>query len=225
MKEINNFSIIRDKLVFNNRNEFYFVQIIQRKKAGNEGLHIRSGYRLIKSLYIYSLEEFDSLLDRIKELCINNNARAYINMNIRNANEVALECIRKYAELVANNNAFQGNSIWDSSCGSTRARGYKALWIVDVDCKEEEYLKKVIGTIQNCRHNEEFTLYTIPTLNGYHIICNVFDTKQFNHLLKDARLDPIDIHKDNPTLLYYNDISNQQKQPTIQSGTLCSSQL
>ena len=43
MKEINNFSIIRDKLVFNNRNEFYFVQIIQRKKDGNEGLHIRSG--------------------------------------------------------------------------------------------------------------------------------------------------------------------------------------
>lgn len=112
MKEINNFSIIRDKLVFNNRNEFYFVQVIQRKKDGNEGLHIRSGYRLIKSLYIYSLEEFDSLSDRIKELCINNNARAYINMNVRNANEVALECIRKYAELVANNNSFQGNSIW-----------------------------------------------------------------------------------------------------------------
>lgn len=223
MKEINNFSIIRDKLVFNNRNEFYFVQIIQRKKDGNEGLHTRSGYRLIKPLYIYSLEEFDSLLDRIKELCINNNARAYINMNVRNANEVALECIKKYAELVANNNAFQGNSIWDSSCGSTRARGYKSLWIVDVDCKEEEHLKKVISIIQNCRHNEEFALYTVPTFNGYHILCNGFDTKQFNHLLKDARLDPIDIHKDNPTLLYYNDISSQQKQTTIQSGTLCSS--
>lgn len=223
MKEINNFSIIRDKLVFNNRNEFYFVQIIQRKKDGNEGLHIRSGYRLIKPLYIYSLEEFDSLSDRIKELCINNNARAYINMNVRNANEVALECIRKYAELVANNNAFQGNSIWDSSCGSTRARGYKSLWIVDVDCKEESYLNKIVEIIRQCRHNDDFTLYTVPTLNGYHILCNGFDTKQFNDFLRDAGLDSIDIHKDNPTLLYYNDISSKQEQPTIQSGTLCSS--
>lgn len=217
MKEINNFSIIRDKLVFNNRNEFYFVQIIQRKKDGNEGLHIRSGYRLIKPLYIYSLEEFDSLSDRIKELCINNNARAYINMNVRNANEVALECIRKYAELVANNNAFQGNRIWDSSCGSTRARGYKSLWIVDVDCKEESYLNKVIEIIRQCRHNDDFTLYIVPTLNGYHILCNGFDTKQFKDFLRDAGLDSIDIHKDNPTLLYYNDISSKQEQTSVQS--------
>ena len=225
MKEINNFSIIRDKLVFNNRNEFYFVQIIQRKKDGNEGLHIRSGYRLIKPLYIYSLEEFDSLSDRIKELCINNNARAYINMNVRNANEVALECIRKYAELVANNNAFQGNNIWNSSCGSTKARGYKSLWVVDVDCKEETYLNKVIEIIRQCRHNDNFTLYTVPTLNGYHILCNGFDAKQFKDFLKDVGLDSIDIHKDNPTLLYYNDISSQRKQTTIQSRTLYSDQL
>lgn len=209
MKEINNFSIIRDKLVFNNRNEFYFVQIIQRKKDGNEGLHIRSGYRLIKPLYIYSLEEFDSLSDRIKELCINNNARAYINMNVRNANEVALECIRKYAELVANNNAFQGNNIWNSSCGSTRARGYKALWIVDVDNPNE--LSQVKELILQCNHSEPFVMYEVPTVHGYHLVCSGFNSLQFNKEIQNRGLDKVDIQKNNPTLLYYNDLSSKQK--------------
>ena len=146
-------------------------------------------------------------------------------MNVRNANEVALECIRKYAELIANNNTFQGNSIWDSSCGSTKARGYKSLWVVDVDCKEESYLNKVIEIIRQCRHNDDFTLYTVPTLNGYHILCNGFDTKQFKDFLRDAGLDSIDIHKDNPTLLYYNDISSKQEQTPVQSRILYPSQL
>ena len=223
--KIDNFKQLREHLIFHNPNEFYFLQIIQRKKDGNEELHARNGYRLIRSYYIYSLEEFDSLESRIKELCESNNARAYINPNVRNAQEVALECIRKYADLVAGNCAFQGNNIWDSTCGSTRARGYKSLWVVDVDCKEETYLNKVIEIIRQCRHNDNFTLYTVPTLNGYHILCNGFDAKQFKDFLKDIGLDSIDIHKDNPTLLYYNDISSQRKQTTIQSGTLYSDQL
>ena len=223
--KIDNFKQLREHLTFHNPNEFYFLQIIQRKKDGNEGLHVRNGYRRIRSYYIYSLEEFDSLESRIKELCESNNARAYINPNVRNAQEVALECIRKYADLVAGTCAFQGNNIWDSTCGSTRARGYKSLWVVDVDCKEETYLNKVIEIIRQCRHNDNFTLYIVPTLNGYHILCNGFDTKQFKDFLKDVGLDSIDIHKDNPTLLYYNDISSQRKQTTIQSGTLYSDQL
>ena len=223
--KIDNFKQLREHLTFHNPNEFYFLQIIQRKKDGNEELHARNGYRLIRSYYIYSLEEFDSLESRIKELCESNNARAYINLNVRNAQEVALECIRKYADLVAGNCAFQGNNIWDSTCGSTRARGYKSLWVVDVDCKEETYLNKVIEIIRQCRHNDNFTLYIVPTLNGYHILCNGFDAKQFKDFLKDIGLDSIDIHKDNPTLLYYNDISSQRKQTTIQSGTLYSDQL
>lgn len=214
---IDNFDLILNQLSFNNRDEFYFVQIIQRRKDGNEGLHVRNGYRLIRSYYIYDKQELIDLKDRIIELCENNNARAYINLNVRNAKEVALECIKKYSDLILNDNAFQGNSIWDSSCGSTKARGYKSLWVVDVDCKEESYLNKVIEIIRQCRHNDDFTLYTVPTLNGYHILCNGFDTKQFKDFLRDAGLDSIDIHKDNPTLLYYNDISSKQEQMLIQS--------
>ena len=213
---VDNFDLIREHLVFNSPDEFYFVQIIQRKKDGNEGLHVRNGYRLIRSYYIYSLEDFDNLKGRIKELCESNNARAYINLNVRNAKEAALECKKRYTDLVLNNNAFQGNNIWDSVCGGVRARGYKALWIIDVD--EPDKVDSITDIIKSCRHSQDFSLYRVPTVHGFHLICNGFDTKQFNSLLIDANLSTIDIHKNNPTLLYYNDISCKQEQELIQSN-------
>ena len=208
-KVIDNFDTIRASLKFNNRNEFYFVQIIHRKKDGNTGLRVRNGFRLIRSYYIYSLEEFDSLRERIITLCENNNARAYINPNVRNAQEVAMECIKKYADLVANNNAFMGNSIWDSCCGSIRARGYKALWVVDVDNPDEKVLEQVINIIQSCKHSDNFNASVVKTVNGFHIICNGFDSREFQKALADNGIDKVDIHKNNPTLLYFHDLSSQ----------------
>lgn len=205
--EINNFDLILDHLSFNNKNEFYFVQIIQRKKDGNEGLHVRNGYRLIRSYYIYSKQDLINLKDRIIELCKNNNARAYINPNVRNAKEVALECVKKYTDLVLNDNSFMGNNIWDSSCGSTRARGYKALWTIDVD--DLKYLDNIKQIINSCQgQSGEKIKYTVPTVHGCHLITAGFNRKEFDARLKDSSIDCISVHKNNPTLLYY-DISSQ----------------
>lgn len=212
--EINNFDLILDQLSFNNRYEFYFVQVIQRRKDGNEGLHVRSGYRLIKSYYIYSKQELIDLKDRIIELCRNNNARAYINPNVRNAKEVALECIKKYADLVLNDNSFMGNNIWDSSCGCTRARGYKALWIIDVDNLEHlETIKTIINSCQGAPG--ERIKYVVPTVHGCHLITYGFNREEFNNRLRETEVGYVDVHKDNPTLLYY-DLPSQQKQGVIQ---------
>lgn len=201
--EIDNFDLISSRLTFSNKDEFYFVQIIQRKKDGNEGLHVRNGYRLIRSYYIYSKQELLNLKDRIIELCKNNNARAYINPNVRNAKEVALECIKKYADLILNDNSFMGNNIWDSSCGSVRAKGYKALWIVDVDNLEQlETIKQIINL---CRGNiTEKIKFIVPTVNGCHLITHGFNRVEFNDRIKQLGIEYVDIHKDNHTLLYYD---------------------
>lgn len=206
---VDNFDIILPLLSFNNKNEFYFLQIIQRKKDGNEGVHVRSGYRLIKSYYVYSKEDLIGLKDRIKELCINNNARAYINLNVRNAKEVALTCISKYSELILNDNSFMGNNIWDSSCGSTHARNYKLLWTVDID--DISYLEKYKEVIMSCRGSENRIVCSIPTVHGVHLITHGFDTKQYAEKLKLDNIPVADIHKNNPTLLYYNDIFSKQE--------------
>lgn len=108
-------------------------------------------------------------------------------MNKRNAEQVACTAIQEYAKLIQEGNCYQGYRIWDSSCGHTRARGYKPLWIVDVDSKNENYLNNII-----------------PTVHGYHLITIGFDTNQFAQQLAIRNLDSIDIQKDNPTLLYFD---------------------
>lgn len=121
-------------------------------------------------------------------------------MNKRNAEQVACTAIQEYAKLIQEGNCYQGYRIWDSSCGHTRARGYKPLWIVDVDSKNENYLK-----VNNCRGSQDVKVkHIIPTVHGYHLITIGFDTNQFAQQLAIRNLDSIDIQKDNPTLLYFD---------------------
>lgn len=61
--------------------------------------------------------------------------------------------------------------------------------------------------INECRGTEgERIKHVIPTVNGYHLITGAFDRQQFSQKLALNQLDPIDIHDNNPTLLYYKPI-------------------
>lgn len=201
---VDNFDLIEFLMGFNNSNEFYFLQIIQRKKDGNVTQVANNGYRTVKTYYIYSKEQLRAKENKIKELCLRNNARAYITLNRRNANEVALASIQEYAKLVSEGNAFQGYRVYDSACGQTRARDYKAQWIVDVDTKDEKEISKIIDIVNSCRGQEDNKIKAIiPTVHGVHLLTSGFDSRQFAQELAIRNMDPIDIQKDNPTLLYY----------------------
>ena len=80
--EVDNFAIIKKELSFANKDEFYFLQILQRNKDGHKDVNGRNKNRLIKSYYIHSVEELEKHKEKIKELCVNNGARAYINLNV-----------------------------------------------------------------------------------------------------------------------------------------------
>ena len=63
---IDNFNQIRNLLQFNSPNDFYFVQIIRRKKENPEMKERNNSYsRCIKSYYINSIEKFDTKKDEI----------------------------------------------------------------------------------------------------------------------------------------------------------------
>lgn len=201
---VDNFDKLLPLLKFENKDEFYFLQIIQRKKDGNITQVGNNGYRTIKTYYIYSEEQLKNKAPKIKELCIKNNARAYLNINRRNAEEVALSAIQQYAKLISEGNSYQGYRVYDSACGSTKARGYKPIWIIDVDSKDSELVLDIIDIIKSCRGSEEDRIkQVIPTLNGFHILSLGFDTNQFNEELQKSKIPKIDIQKDNPTLLFY----------------------
>lgn len=186
------------------QDDFYFVQIIQRKKDGIQLPSYTSGARTIRSFYFYKKEEFLRQEPYIKDLCTKNNARAYFWINPRNSVDVACESIRQFAELLKNKTTRQGISVYDRATGVSRSSNYTKLWIVDIDSKDSTYIEKIINLIEECRGSEHRIKNLISTVNGFHLITAGFDTNQFYQKLIMAKLDKIDIKKDNPTLLYYN---------------------
>ena len=192
-----------DKLVsyFNvlkSKEDFYYVQVIQRKKDGH-----KKSERIIKNFYIYSKEDFLKKKDYIIELCNQHNARAYFWINPRNSRKIALECVKSYADLVAQGNCTKGYKVWDKKCGANPAPGYEHSWIVDVD--DKEYLEEITKLVNVCRssHPGKTVFDIIPTAQGYHLLTFGFDLHHFKQLLKIGSLEDVDVHKDNPTLLYY----------------------
>lgn len=203
--EINNFNLIEKQLSFSDKDQFYFIQIIQRKKDGCITSSGNNGYRLIRSFYVYSIEQLELHKNKIIELCNNNNARAYINVNIRNAKQILLYMIQESAKLISENNSYQGYRLWDHCCGKTRDKSCDVLWVIDLDSKDRNYIDLITSIICKCKSKYANPIvYSVPTLHGEHLISHGFDLNEFKLLIKGNNLKDVDVQKDNPTLLYCN---------------------
>ena len=219
---VDNFDIIRRLLKFDDKDDFYFLQIIQRKKDGNIVPSANNGYRTIKTYYIRSLEDFDKRKEAIIQLCEQNNARAYINLNVRNAREVALTAAKAYIDLVREDRCSQGHRIYDHVCGVTPKMGVKKKWIVDIDDLTKEQVDIICEKICKCRSaypmenpnpvTFDNIIAEIPTAHGVHIITHGFDVGRFREILeqttsimltKEQIKEIVTVKKDNPTLLYF----------------------
>jgi predicted DNA-binding protein (MmcQ/YjbR family) len=195
----NNFKQIRDLLKFE-KDYFYFIQIIQRKKENPE---LGSNNRVIRSYNISSLEKFDKNKDEIIKLCEAFDARAYIHLNRRKWSKIALECLRHNAELIANEQYDGIKSSFETIIGRNNCEPAESkTWIVDIDTKDEIVVHRIAHIIDAIAKPEGPKIITcIPTKNGYHLITKKFDAQTFNKYLS-LQGDIPDIHKDNPTILY-----------------------
>ena len=97
---IDNFGKIRDMLEFRNKDDFYFLQILQRKKdhVVDKVNGSNNNSRLIKAYYIKNLEHFDFIKPEIIKLCKLFNARAGINLNRRSFYRIVLQQLRKFTD-------------------------------------------------------------------------------------------------------------------------------
>jgi hypothetical protein len=199
---INNELQIRSMLSFTDKDDFYFVQIFKRRKDNPE---LERDQIVIDNFYIDSLKDFDKKLSQIITTCNSENARAYIRINKRNYKKLAPHFLKRVADIVFTENCKALRNTFDSIAGEHHSDPDKK-WIVDVDWgavfnQEIDGLLRfnhLIGDLSKLQveSNREPLLIRLPTKNGVHII-----TRPFNLQLFKAQYD-LDVHKDNPSLLY-----------------------
>lgn len=180
--------------------DFFFVQVMQRNKEKN---NVGSSGYVIKDYHFFDKETFLSKKEEITTLCKAFNARAYFWINPRNCKEVQYEIIREALEAIelGTHKLFKCVS---RALSRKRCNKYKSKWILDFDTKDWSLINKYLDLVRKCRPNVNKILYYVPTVNGIHVITLGFDLEQFKQELAIAKLDNIDIHKDNPTILYYS---------------------
>lgn len=196
--EIDNYLQIKNVLQFESDDDFYFLQIIRRKKENNS---LNSNSKVVKTFYISSLEYLDDKVEEIKVLCRLYNARACINLNRRSYKKCAFQFLSKISNKLLNEDYRMGKT-YDSICGTYNNETEKK-WIVDLDgeqVKEKGLIRDFLKTCEPLSENAEWedkVIAEIPSKNGLHLITTPFNVQKFRlHFPK------IDIHKDNPTNLF-----------------------
>ena len=201
---IDNFELIKSLLEFPSDDIYYHLQILRRGKDHPE---LPAANRVIKSYFICSLESLDYVEDEIKKLCEFFGARAYINLAPKSIKKTTMLQIKYLAQ-----RAYEGNfkKIWKSwnTC-AREIKGEEPRWVVDIDSKDKLEILEIKRFINSLSTkilpmldtvpptNRELVLTEIPTKNGVHLITKPFNLYQFKQIYPD-----IDVHKNNPTLLY-----------------------
>jgi hypothetical protein len=197
---INNFTIIKKYLDFSNLETYYFLQIIQRRKDNPD---LGKDMRIIDDIFIYSLEQFERMEDEVITKCITNNARAYFRLNKRSLKKSAMQLLKKVTTMIIDENYKSVKNAYSSVSGEFHNDEDKK-WIVDIDnvvydgnfgYNHESMLMK-LKSLQ-IETGREPLLNLIQTKNGVHIITRPFNVNEFKKVYPT-----IDIHKDNPTLLF-----------------------
>jgi hypothetical protein len=196
MTRIDNFETVEDLMLFDSTDDFYFVQIIKRRK---ENPDMKKGSIIINSYYIRDNTHLDLYKGEIRLLCDYHKARAYISINKRSFKKSALGTMEKLCNQILSEDYNGVRRSYDSVCGSKSNAKGKKRWIIDVDIKGHEGVLEVREIIEKIPPDNY--ILTVPTKNGYHMIVKPFDLKKYTSNLKD--IDNHDICKDGFTLLYF----------------------
>ena len=191
---VNNIKLVLPFLVFEFKDDFYYLQILQRKK---ENPQLGSNSRVIKNYYITSQEYLLERYDEIMKLCEVFNARASIRLNKRSFEKVGFKAMTNLANTMMNKEYSFLKSSYDRACGLGHNDSEKK-WILDID-GEVSYGRLMLmeDVINRAQPEGKNTIVYIPSKSGLHLITKPFDLREFGSLYPE-----IEVHKDNPTNLY-----------------------
>lgn len=203
MKIVDNFELFKSVMKFDSEDDFYFVQILIRGKDGHteQGVNGNNKNRLIKIYTIKSAEHLSRVEEEIKAICHAVNARAYIHPSRRSFREVANEMFRNFTQTFLSHNDVGLKGCYSTACGKSFVTKHK-LYVIDLDGEfaEPNKLNEIAQFIEEeCEPFDTLKLqYIVPTAHGEHLICKPFNTAKFGQKYPE-----VDVHKNNPTLLYF----------------------
>lgn len=198
-----NFELIKPLLTFPSDDIYYHLQILRRGKDHPE---LPAANKMIKAYFICSLEGLDAVEEEVKKLTEFFEARAYINLTPKSLYKTALLNMKYLTQRIYEGDVKKIWKAWNTCAGEIK--GMESRFVVDVDdCSSEDDLDEIedfidtLGPRITINGEKDITpshiIAEIPTVSGFHIITRPFDVQAFRNRYKD-----IDIHKNNPTLLY-----------------------
>ena len=192
---INNFEQINELLTFESSDDFYFLQIIQRRKDIPD---LNENNICLMTYYISNKDLFKRIFENeIIPICKIFNARAYINLNKRSFEKVSFKALIELSQHIYDKNFIDSKNIFNSICGKYHNDPIKK-WIIDIDIEaNSSIIESYYNFIENLQPIGPKKIATIPTKNGVHLICTPFDLQTFKRDFPS-----IYVHKNNPTLLF-----------------------
>lgn len=182
-------------LNFENKGDFFYCNILLRKKDMNTDKGNHQSVRVIKDYCFYSVEDLENRYDEIKKLAEVFKARVYLGVNRLNDSQVTIRMIKSLAERLesGNNNC---RSLWASTVGTLSAQGEKR-WVVDIDQEELFLIDEVKDHINKIEPSGDKIICEIRTKSGVHLITKPFRLDKFQYTM--------DVQKLNPSVLYIPD--------------------
>jgi hypothetical protein len=193
---IDNFEQIKQYLTFDSSDDFYYVQIIQRRKENPE---LKTNNYMVKSYAISSIDYLEMKKKEIVTLCELHNARAYINLNKRSFEKCAYHSMKKLTDVILAKSFKSAKKVFDS-VASAYSSDKEKKWLIDVDDMEFPSPLMMAHIEHNCKpYDPDKIIGVIKTLNGCHLITKPFNIVQFREKYPD-----VEVKKNSPTLLYYS---------------------
>lgn len=192
---IDNFEQISKYLIFEGSDDFYYVQIIKRRK---ENLDLKTNNYMVKSYTITSIDCLEQKKGEIVTLCKLHNARAYIGLNKKSFERCAYHSLKKLTDVILSKSYISAKKVFDSAA-STYSSGKEKRWLIDVDDIDFPSPLMMAHIEHNCKPNDTNKIIdVIRTVNGCHLITKPFNVTQFRE-----KYPYVEIKKNSPTLLYY----------------------
>lgn len=186
-------------MVFDTPGDFYFIQIIKRRK---DNPTLARDMKRVAEYFVYSMKYFEEHEEQIIDEANVNNSRVYIHLHRRNSRKTALKAMMIIGDYLSSGHTNAAKTAYTSACGSQHSDPIKK-WLIDVDTTDINKVKEIGDFIQNeCEPNigNSKIIVTVPTKHGFHIITRPFRKDVFTKKYPEWI-----IKRDSPTVLYIPD--------------------